>query len=459
MARPTQSIGRRSKLFLVEESTAQTLQAHAAGDAIRTLGATLSAPRPRELHGDSDKGVAANSYSPMGIETQLGFSANVRPSGSVGGAAELDPVFDGALGASSTPGATTEDGGSSTTTQLDVVDASGYTAGDILWLVTTGEAVLIESIATNAITPAIPLSTAPTSGETVNSGKQFTPANDLPTFSAYLDDDHMQRAAAGIILNGLTLSWEPNGLVKATVDAPGCGKLSHAGTAALEGVHNIGVGALTLEAGQGLLFDVSGGNIKVTVDPGGANEETHTVTAVSGDTLTLSGTLANQQADATEVSFYDVTPTHTGDPVSGIHGAAIFELTYNSTTTRFALPLRAAEVKETNGYVFSRDYGSEHRNVAERESENPREVMWSATVRLTQEAAKLIKLARTDLTGAICVWGGTTAGEIIAGGSRKVQWSVPDIDSAPGGLSTIKIEGRALESTDGAADEVRLALL
>lgn len=459
MARPNQALGRRSKLALVEEAVARTLELHATGDFLRHLGASMQLPRNRELHADVDKGVAASAFSELGIEAKLGFPAYVRPSGAVGGAAELDAVLKGAFGATSTPGATTEDGGSSTTELLDVVDASAYTAGDILWLVTTGEAVQIESIAANAITPTIPMSAAPTANEVVNSGKQFTPADDLPTFSAYVDDDHVQRAAAGAIINGLSVSFAANELLRATIETDLCGKRSLAGTAALEGVHNIAAGTLTLEPGQGARFSVDGGNIRVTVDPGGANEETHTVDGVSGDDLSLVGTLANEQADATEVSFYSITPTHTGTPVSGIHGAAVFDLVYNSVSTRFACPLRACDFKLTNGYVLSADYGSEFRNVAERENENPREALWTPTLRLTQQAVTLFGLADQFVSGAILVWAGNSAGNIFALGSRKVQWEIPEFETPPGGLGTLKINGRALESSDGQADEVRGAYL
>ncbi len=262
-----------------------------------------------------------------------------------------------------------------------------------------------------------------------------------------------------MVLNGVTLDFAPNELVKITVDAPGCGKRSFAGTSTISGAYSGGESSITLASGEGVRFSVDGGSIKVTVDPGGANEETVTVTSISGDTLTISGTLANSHSDGDEIGFYSVTPTHTGTPLSGVHGSAIIDINHNGVQTRLALPLRSCSVKETNGYVWSRDYGSDHRNVYERESDNPREVMWSPTVRLTQEAISLLGLADGDVTGSILVWAGNTAGDILAVGSRKVEWSIPEFSASPTSLSTLKIDGRALESSDGGADEIRIATL
>ncbi len=456
MARPSQARQRLTRFFCVEESTSFTLETHAAGDAVRHSGVQLSTPRPKTFAEDADKGVAASEAIYQQRESSLSYpSSPVRASGSVGTAGELDPVLKGLLGSKAAVTSTTVNDTSPTTTQVDLASVSGMQAGDLIWFDDIKELSIIESISGNTVTLAVPLSTAPSNGETVHAGIQYRPADELPTYSCIVDYEHLEVLAAGHVWNEGTVEFPANDVVKFSGSTVGSGKRSMAGTATGSG--SLGSSTITLATGHGKRFSIEGGQIRITLDPGGANEESHTVTAVSGDTLTISGTLAATHTNV-EISYQAITPTHTGSPVATTAGVLAIE---SPAGTRLAVPVREASVQVSNGYVLEGDaLTAEKASVAYRQGANPREVTWSVTARLTQEMVAALRDADDEVAGAIVIWAGGTAGSIVAAGSLRVQWDVPEIDSGgTGDLVTLTLTGRAIEASDGAADEVRIAMI
>lgn len=457
MARLVTALERKAQIALKEESTENTIEAHAVTDYVRHAGASLQPVSKNAFADDMNRGVAASEHVYLGQSGGLTLpEVAVRPSGSVGGTSELDGILKGLMGSVESSASTTVDDAGATAFGCTLADGSNVDVGDLLYFATTNEVAQILTVATNDVTYSPKLSVAPTNGEVVVLGKQFRSADVLPTFTAVKDDSHASLTMPGVVLNDGTFSFTPAETVKAGFTGLASGKRSFSGTSLQAGATIATDTTTDVAAGTGGRFNVDGGAIDIAVGVGTVDEEIVSLTSVSGDTLTHAA-LANAHADTDEVSASILTPTHTGTQLTGVKGKVLINTSWNGLETTVSASVRSCSMTVNNAYARETDYGNEDENAAFRQG--LREVTWNIAMRMDQASIDLLGQIDSQLTISVCVWAGNAAGRVFAVGSLKVVGEFPEMSAGNAGEKILTFTGRSLEYTASGSDDLRISLL
>lgn len=457
MGRLNISLERTSQIALKKENDENVIESHAAGDYLRHAGASLAPTSKNSFADDMSRGVAAVEHVYLGQSGALSLpEVAVRPSGSVGGTSELDGVLEGLMGSVESSSSTTVNDASATVGGCTLTDGSDVDVGDLLYFVTSNEVAQIDTVSTNDVTFSPPLTAAPTNSEVVVLGKQFRSADVLPTYTAVKDDSHVSLVMPGVVINAGSFSFTPAETVKAGFEGLASGKRSFAGTTKQSGGTTSTDTTTELNAGGGSRFNVDGGPIDIVLGVDTVNEETVSLTSISGDTLTHAA-LASDHSDQDEVSASILVPTHTGTQLTGVKGKVLIGYAWSGSSYTYSASVRSCTMSVNNAYARETDYGNEDENAAFRQG--LREVTWSVDVRLDQAAVALLGQVDSQLTISICVWGGNAAGRVFSVGSLNVVGEFPTLSAGSAGEKILSFTGRALEATTGISDEVRIALL
>jgi hypothetical protein len=168
--------------------------------------------------------------------------------------------------------------------------------------------------------------------------------------------------------------------------------------------------------------------------------------------FTASGPGSKQFSDAAAVADPTTFTTVGGNPPSGLVGE-----TYIGN---IAYLMKKAGLDLTNGLkVRNEEYGANADSaIATEVYRDGRRAVGVSLDAFVETAATLYDLAKAGTTSSFFNQTGRTSGSIIAVFAPKVTWSgVPDTDE-PEGAASWSAKGAALESADGANDEVQLAL-
>jgi hypothetical protein len=461
---------RTARLFLVKETVEDALEVHAAANSVRHEGAEIPLPRPRNLVEDRDGSAAAGELIRLAREGGFTYpETHLRPPGTLIATAEQEALLEALFGSVITvltAGKTTVADVAATTTVIDLTAVTDLQAGDFIYFVGPGEGSIIESIAGNEVTLAIPLSSAPADATEVLGGKQYRPlaaGTENPTLSAILDLDVFQRVSIGVTANEGSIRFTQGDSIKLSATGHASGKRSYVGESSVADAG--GVDGVTdpviieIPAGDHFKFRVDDGDLFVQIE-----DEVLKVTAVdrtsSPRTLTAdraqktSGIAAH--ANGTAITPWQAAATKTGSPLVGITGRGVIVL----DGVRYAFKLREAVLNVANGYVRVNDYGEDHQNDRFRQGTRPRQASnWSVTARMDPDLVRLWGAAEQVTAPAIVVWGGNVEGRIMGAGSRVVDFEVPDPSSGGGDQVTLPLTGQCLEATLGNADEYRFAIL
>ena len=460
---------RTARLFLVEESTEDALEVHAAVDSVRHEGAEIPLPRPRNIVEDRDGSAAAGELIRLAREGGFTYpETHLRPPGTIIATAEQEALLKARFGSVATVltrGKTTVRDVAATTTVIVFASTTDLQAGDFVYFVGLEEGSIIASISTLEVTLAIPLSAAPADASEVLGGKQYRPlaaGTENPTLSAILDLDNFQRASIGITANEGSIRFTQGDSIKLAASGHASGKRAYVGESSVADAGGIdGVtDPVTFEIPDGdhLKFRVDDADMFIQIE-----DEVLKVTAVdrvsSPRTLTADRAQKSSSiavhAQNTAVTPWQAAATKTGAPLVGIVGRGAVVL----DGVLYTFKLREAVLNVANGYVRTNDYGEDHQNDRFRQGTRPRQASnWSVTARLDPDLARLWGAAEQVTAPAIVVWGGNAEGRIIGAGSRVVDFEVPDPSSGGGDQVTLPLTGQCLEATLGDADEFRFAI-
>lgn len=460
---------RTARLFLVEETTEDTLEVYAAANSVRHEGAEIPLPRPRNIVEDRDGSAAAGELIRLAREGGFTYpETHLRPPGTLIATAEQEALLKALFGSVATvltTGKTTVNDPGATTTVIILTSVVGLQAGDFLFFVGPGEGSIIASISVNTVTLEIPLSTAPANTTEVLGGKQYRPlaaGTENPTLSGVLDLDNFQRASIGITANEGSVRFPQGDSIKLAASGHASGKRSYLGHSSVQNA--AGLDAVTdpvtieIPNGDHPKFRVDDGTLFIQIE-----NEVLGVTAVNRTSTprTLTATRAQKgsviatHANGTAITTWKSAATKTGSPLVGVtgRGAVVID------GVRYTFRLRESVLNVSNGYVRVNDYGQDFQNDRFRQGPRPRQGSnWSVTARLDPDLVRLWGTAEQVTSVALVVWGGTTEGRIIGAGSRSVDFEVPDPSAGGGDQVTLPFTGQCLEATLGDADEYRLAV-
>jgi hypothetical protein len=336
MASPNRGIGRFRVFFCDPETTfgSPATDYPVAADGLRLISGSVNVSTPRGPREDAN-GTAGDDGS-INEKGTVEWSAEfyLLASGTAATAPDWDDLLTYCVGMTKAEASdTTISGTSSTTTQADVVDASGFAVGDAVTI--AGETRIVTAVDTAStpdnITVEPPFSTAPTTnGTTVTAGIvwSFNSDSDHTPSSATLwmgNNSHLYRLVGAYATS-----------MRIGLGGAGAARLSVTGTAksasvlmssTLNGsINNSTTTVSVAQADAELVPDDVSTSIPYyyTMDPGGANEEHIRVTAKSGADLTVvrgelgsSGTAQNSGA---RIAPYQPTATTTGTPVPATGG-------------------------------------------------------------------------------------------------------------------------------------------
>jgi len=299
-----------------------------AADAVRVLSWTIDGKSPREAR--EDKFGTGTKVGSISMKKTVAWTMEVYAytSGAVGTAPDWsDLLLDGA-GMQLTSGTgTTVSGGASTTTVIDVVDASALVVGGAV--VISAEIRRITAVNTAAtpdnitITPA--LAAAPANAVTVSSALSYRPDDDrsnLPKSGTLWlgNNSHIWRLT-GAVVESVTLSGGGDGAARIQFSG-------FARAAALQfpttmndagGISNVDT-SMIVTNGKAIPDDVSAANPYYLM----IESEAVQVTAKSTNTLTIVRaqllTLAASHADALVIDPYQPVGTYAGEPVPATGG-------------------------------------------------------------------------------------------------------------------------------------------
>ena len=329
MSGPNVGLGTHQVAFFDPQAAYTTPNLYpVAADAVRVLSWTVDGKSPREAR--EDKFLTGTRIGSISMKKTVAWTMEVYAytSGAVGTAPDWsDLLLDGA-GMQQTSGTgTTVSGGGSTTTVIDVVDASGFTVGGAL--VISGELRRITAKDTvptpNTVTITPALSAAPADAVTVSSALSYRPDDDrsnLPKSGTLWlgNNSHLWRLT-GAVAESLTFSGGGDGAAR--IQFSGFARAS-----ALQfpttmndsgGISDSDV-SMTVTNGKAIPDDVSATNpYYIQIE-----SEIIKVTAKSTNTLTIAraqlSSSAVAHADALVIDPYQPAGTYAGEPVPATGG-------------------------------------------------------------------------------------------------------------------------------------------
>lgn len=295
-------------------------------------------------------------------------------------------------------------------------------------------------------------------------GKEYTSPNlkytseaapDL-TFSLFEVGDKWSRQSAGAFMQGGNMNFPGDG--EATVEWSGAAKDAifcgiGKSTSASSG------NSITLQAGEGDLFRI-GAAVMIVKDDGVTRSadtpagSARTVTAISGDVITLSGAAladADGSADPIYLSYYEpAAPSAINNPVTGLVGSmSIVGLT--------ATAFRSASVNIQNNHeVVSYSYGTDGLDYPFFVPGDRMTATVSIEMNLNAEVVKFFNRVQDFTAQDLSIVLGNAAGRHLELSAPNVRFSVPAFSLPDTGSVPISFEGNAYQSALDLADEISI---
>lgn len=232
----TIQIGRLEQLYAKVEGSYATPPTFASTDAFRHLEAELginirnrSNAMDRLLTPDQRRRTTHKTTASWDLKKALMW-----PSGTIGTAPEggADVILTHGMGAKTTGAATTTVAASPspTTTVFTVASATGIAVGTMIAVNVTGVGIcvrMVTALATAAVTVNMALPSAPTTGDTVKTGVQYSPAtNPASSFAlgSYITTNGtlFSRQLNGCVVDKLSFMFDANDEPSFSASGPAC---------------------------------------------------------------------------------------------------------------------------------------------------------------------------------------------------------------------------------------------
>jgi len=370
MTGPTHGVGRYRKLYINPETVFGTDPTGypVAADALRIISASVSGKRPRIARPDANCTAGKDGSIAQKGTTEVQLESFFLNSGTAATAADWADLLVTCCGFTATTGTdTTISGTSSTTTQVDVADASVNSVGGCITV--AGELRLITAVDTgsspNNFTVTPPMVTAPTTnGVAVVSGIAYAPNSDSDTTPSsatiWLGNNAELVKITGAYATAFSVGLGGTEAGRFPVTLTGkTFAIMYAG--ALNGSIDNSTTTVTVDNTDMVPDDVSASNpYYFTISPGLAAEEFVQVTAKSGADLTVvraspSGS-ASAHADNAVITPYQPAPTWAGSPVPATGGKAILAgVVTRQESSSFAVDLGRQPEENVHGSEWTVD--------------------------------------------------------------------------------------------------------
>ena len=324
-------------MFVDPESTFGTpaTQYPVAADAVRIINATVTSKNPSQAREDAFGTATMNGSISLKATVEWSAELYAYTPGTAATAPDWADLLVncGLLQQTAAVANTAVSGSGSTTTVIDVADASNFTAGTSCVTI-GGETRRITAVDTAAtpdnITLATPLSSAPADTTTVTSGITFSPHDgadaDPDGATIWLgNNSHMWRLT-GSFATTVGVNGGGDGAIRLTISGRArAARLQYTGT--LNGGINDSVLSIVVANADIVPDDVSAANpYYYTIDKGEASEENVQVTAKNAGTNTLtvvrsspSGS-AHSHSSGALIEPYQPAGTYSGSPVPATGG-------------------------------------------------------------------------------------------------------------------------------------------
>ncbi len=325
-----------SAFFAAAETTFATQVDHAGSDVLPhkpTASMTYTEAEEELEECTGTHGVAEFIRLPQKpVAWSIGDSY-LKPSAAAGNEPDWGVVLKSAFGsqqdADNTGDTTTAT--THTTTTMTVTTPASWTVGAIVKAagnVTAGiadQVVFITAKSGSVVTFAPALSEAPgaAGGDTFRMGWSWKLDKDgAVSFTGVHKLSNTVKHAAGCFAQSLSVKHSRNAATMASASGVGSGRFSVGGQSTLDGAILIGALTLDVQAGHGEFFHIgSSGYTIATIEAEGANtEEAIKITAVSGDTLTITrdadGNGASAHGDTAVLKPWSPTLTKYGSPLA-----------------------------------------------------------------------------------------------------------------------------------------------
>lgn len=353
---PEYDIGRELQFFADPETTFGTAgsDSPAAADAVRVIDAAVNGSRPFTAYEDR-----RGTSSRLGIVDEKGtaeWSVNLYayPSGTAGVAPDWADLLTSGGWSAITGTGTTVDGGSSTSTLIDVVDATGLAVGGAV--IISGQIRRITALTPNTITISPALSAPPVNATTVSAGISYAPdderADSQKSLTIWAANNRSLARVVGGVPTSFAFALGGTGAAKVSIEGTGRRQDTLLATRIDGGINGI-VTSVTVDEGTAAPSDAT------TFWQIGS--EIVSVSAVAGAVWTIArgvlGSTAASHADDAVIYPYTPTGTYAGTPVPATSGTIIVggaTLAMQSATAQLGMGVVTAEGR--HGDAFALDH-------------------------------------------------------------------------------------------------------
>lgn len=277
------------------------------------------------------------------------------------------------------------------------------------------------------------------------------------TFSIFENGDRWARQVPGAFVQGGNIQLPGNG--EATVEWTGDAKTSFNAGIGMSLADNDGGNTVTLEAGEGELFDVGALVMLVEADGVTRSADTssgsaRTITEINGDVITLSGTpLADADGSGVSAPLYlcyyePATSVAIDNPVTGLVGSMTVAGLNHDCFRMFGLNIQNNHEKVD--YCFGCDSLCGSLFVAG--SKVNMEV--TLEMNLNKETSKLFKRAKNFESQDLEINLGDELGRHVQFLLPRVIFNVPSFAIPESGSIPVSYTGTALQTALGAGDEL-----
>lgn len=295
--------------------------------------------------------------------------------------------------------------------------------------------------------------------ETVSSGVIYDSLADPSiTFTLFEVGDKWAKQAYGCFVDACEIALPGDG--QSRLSWSGMGVQSYLVGIGKSTINNNAAQTVTLQTGEGKRFPVGARVMIVEADGSTRSADTvagsaRTVTAVSGDVVTLSGAvLADADGSSTPVYLCYYEPVLTGsegidNPQTGLQG------TFTSTSIPGSPCVRSATIKVANGHeVVNYCWGTDAASGSIFVPASRLEVDVSIELNLSHDLVEFYNAVQEFEAQDLNFKLGDTALRYLELDLPKVIFQVPSIDVPETGSIPVTFEGKAYQSALDAADEL-----
>lgn len=298
--------------------------------------------------------------------------------------------------------------------------------------------------------------------ETGTTTKVYAPTS-TPSyyFSIYEVGDKWSKQAVGGWVDMGSMDFPGNGQAK-------CQWTGHAFHSILVGIGkststNAGTNAIILQTGEGQRFAV-GAQVQIIQTNGTSRSAdtvagtARTVTAISGDTITLSGAVLTTASDGTlgapvYVSYYEpATVTGIDNPLIGLEG------TFTSDRLPVGYCLRSLKVDVTNNHELV-NYCFGHDGIEGFVPGGRLEVKIDAEFNLSSKLVEFYNGVQKFLPNAFTQVLGPVGGRRLQIDLPRIIFQIPEVSIPENGSVPVKFAGIAYQTQLDAADEIQISFL